>query len=84
MRFLTGMIAVSILVLGAATTGAAEHGESMPSAAAFGAPSRASNVSLSFDGKSAAWLDLGSVPQRIIVFDLVNLKDRRVFAVRRG
>jgi len=51
----------------------------MPPAAAFGTPPRTSHVQLSFDGKSVAWFDLGSVPQRIIVFDLVNNKDRRVF-----
>jgi dipeptidyl aminopeptidase/acylaminoacyl peptidase len=51
----------------------------MPPAAAFGTPPRTSNVQLSFDGKSAAWFDLGSVPERIIVFDLVNNKDKKVF-----
>jgi dipeptidyl aminopeptidase/acylaminoacyl peptidase len=84
MRWSTGMLAVSILAFGIGTAGAAEPGKALPSAAAFGAPARASNVSLSFDGKSAAWLDLGSVPQRIIVFDLVNLKDRRIFLCPTG
>ena len=51
----------------------------MPPAAAFGTPPRTSNVQLSFDGKSAAWFDLGSVPERIIVFDLVNNRDRKIF-----
>jgi pimeloyl-ACP methyl ester carboxylesterase len=84
MRFLTGMIAVSILVFGTIAAGATEQEKTRPAAAAFGTPSQASNVHLSFDGKSAAWLDQGSVPQRIIVFDLVNLKDRRVFAAPAG
>ncbi len=56
----------------------------MPPAAAFGTPPRTSNVQLSFDGKSAAWFDLGSVPERIIVFDLVNSKDKRVFTSPAG
>ncbi len=84
MRLLTGMLAVSILAIGIGAAGAAEPGKALPSAAAFGTPSRASHVRLSLDGKSAAWLDLGSVPQRIIVFDLVNLKDRSVFAAPAG
>jgi dipeptidyl aminopeptidase/acylaminoacyl peptidase len=84
MRFLTGMIAVSILAVGTTAAGATEQEKTRPTPAAFGTPSRASSVRLSFDGKSAAWLDLGSVPQRIIVFDLVNLKDRSVFAAPAG
>jgi dipeptidyl aminopeptidase/acylaminoacyl peptidase len=56
----------------------------MPPPAAFGTPPRTSNVQLSFDGKSAAWFDLGAVPERIIVFDLVNNKDKRVFLIPAG
>jgi dipeptidyl aminopeptidase/acylaminoacyl peptidase len=89
MRFAMGMIsnwmfAVSLLAFGTAAADATEPAKVLPSAAAFGAPSRASSVTLSFDGKSAAWFDLGSIPQRIIVFDLVNLKDRRVFVCPTG
>jgi dipeptidyl aminopeptidase/acylaminoacyl peptidase len=84
MRWSTGMLAVSILAFGIGTAGAAEPGKALPSAAAFGTPPRASSVRLSFDGKSAAWLDQGSVPQRIIVFDLVNRKDRNVFEAPAG
>jgi dipeptidyl aminopeptidase/acylaminoacyl peptidase len=51
----------------------------MPPAAAFATPPRMSNVRLSFDGKSVAWLDLGAAPEQIIAFDLVNGKDRRAF-----
>jgi hypothetical protein len=57
----------------------AEPPAAMPPAAAFGTPPRTSNVQLSFDGKSAAWFDLGSVPERIIVFDLVANKDKKIF-----
>ncbi|HEY2676509.1 MAG TPA: alpha/beta fold hydrolase [Steroidobacteraceae bacterium] len=70
--------------MASAAAGAAEKDNVRPSAAAFGAPSRASDVRLSFDGKSAAWFDLGSVPQRIIVFDLVNQKDRTSFLAPAG
>src|SRR5277367_1127625 len=84
MRLSTWMFAVSILTVASASVGATEPDKARPTAAAFGTPSRASNVRLSFDGKSAAWLDLGSAPQRIIVFDLVNLKDRSVFEAPAG
>ena len=55
-----------------------------PSAAAFGTPPRTKDLQLSFDGKSVAWFDLGSNPERIIVFDLVENKDRRVFGIPPG
>jgi dipeptidyl aminopeptidase/acylaminoacyl peptidase len=68
-----------LLIVASTPASPGEPVKPLPPAAAFGTPPRTSNVQLSFDGKSAAWFDLGSVPERIIVFDLVNNKDRKVF-----
>ena len=46
---------------------------------AFGTVSRAQDVALSPDGNSAAWFDAGAKLARIIVYDLANNRDRRIF-----
>jgi hypothetical protein len=63
--------------------GAETPGASLPPAA-FGTLPRASSVSLSPDGKSVAWIDAGYNPERILVFDLVSQKDRRIFVAPDG
>src|SRR5882672_3461796 len=76
-RIRTWVFPIGVLMAVSAPATPAQLPAPMPPPAAFGTPPRTSNVQLSFDGKSAAWLDLGAVPERIIVFDLANNKDRR-------
>jgi dipeptidyl aminopeptidase/acylaminoacyl peptidase len=84
MRLWTRIVWWALLLSVNAQGIAADAPKTLPSAAAFGTPPRYSQARLSFDGNSVAWLDLGSVPTRLIAFDLVSQKDRRAFLLPGG
>jgi dipeptidyl aminopeptidase/acylaminoacyl peptidase len=78
----TRSLFLAILLVSAAGSPAgasAATAASLPPAA-FGTVARAQDVALSPDGRSVAWIDAGGSPARVIVFDLVNARDRQIFA----
>lgn len=76
-RLAQPLVALATVTIAAAA--AAEPAAGPPPPQAFGTLPRADDVSLSPDGKSIAWVDGGAKPERIIVYDLVANKDRRMF-----
>jgi dipeptidyl aminopeptidase/acylaminoacyl peptidase len=74
------------LALGLALLGWAHQGSAAPppSAAAFAALPAIRNVALSPGGKMLAWLDSTSGAARIVMYDIVAQKQRRVLGIEPG
>lgn len=58
----------------------AESGGTLPPVAAFGSLPKISDVALSPNGKSLAWVDAGSFPAHIVIVDVVNNKVRQAIS----